>query len=147
MEQLDEGSEQQRFFGINPEKLSNEFIAGLIVGEGSFYWTYSKTSRINVACFALKMQIRDFDLLVNVGYSLGLDDKIYEYNHNSRHYAFLIVRDFEGLRKIISDIYPFLSGYKKIQFVEWFHGFEKDRTKEWYGTIYNIFKNRFPELH
>ena len=136
--------EEHKLYGIKPETLSKDFIAGLIVGEGTFYWT--KNGSKKTPAFALRMHIRDFDLIVNIKYSLGIKEKVYEYYHNDRHYAFLIVRNFESIRTIINDIYPRLSGYKKLQFIEWFKGFKDENAEERYQVIYNIFKSKFPEF-
>lgn len=139
--------EDHKFYGITPELLSNDFIAGLIVGEGTFFWTTNKNSLKKIPAFALKFHIRDFDLLINVKYSLKLEEKIHEYTHKNRHYAFLIVRSFYGLRRIIEDIYPHLSGHKKIQFIEWFKKFGDENARSQDRSIYNVFKLKFPELY
>ena len=99
------------------------------------------------AAFAVKMQIRDFDLLVNVKKSLNLNERVYEYYHNKRHYAFLIVRSFDGLSKIIENIYPSLSGYKKIKFIEWFGRFSGQSVVSRQSPIYYRFRRIFPELY
>ena len=138
-------SAEHKFYGVEPEILSKDFIAGLIVGEGTFYWTKNDSYKIPV--FALRMHIRDFDLILNFKYSLGVKEKVYEYNHNKRHYAFLILRSFESLKKLIEDIYPRLAGYKKHQFQECFMGFKDTSLAPRYTAIYNIFKNKFPELY
>lgn len=138
---------EHSFYGVNPELLSKDFIACLIVGEGTFYWTTDSVSSNKIPAFALRFHIRDFDLLINVKYFLGLKERVYEYNHGGRHYAFLIVRSIEGLKKIIEDIYPLLSGYKKIQFVEWFKRFGAVERKPRDVALYNIFRSRFPELY
>src|SRR3989338_7328460 len=137
---------EHSFYGIRPELLSKDFIAGLVVGEGTFYWTKSVDNK-KIPVFALRMHVRDFDLLINVKYSLDLKEKVYEYTHNSRHYAFLIIRNFESMKKVIEEMYPRLTGYKKIQFVEWFNCFEDKHLDERYKTIYRIFKFKFPELY
>ena len=131
-------------YGIKPELLSLDFIAGLIVGEGTFYWTTVKKTNKKIPVFALRMHIRDFELLTNVKYSLGVQEKVYEYQHGGRHYSFLILRSYASIRKIIKDIYPRLTGYKKLQFLKWFKGF-KDSDR--FESIYYIFKSIFPELY
>ncbi len=140
---------EHSYYGVPPAILSNEFIAGLIVGEGSFFWTTNKRKdkRIRIPVFSIGFHIRDFDLVVNIKYSLGLKDRVYEYYHNNRHYVRFLVRDFEGLRKIIINIYPYLAGYKKLQFIEWFKELGKEDVPERYQSLYHIFKNKFPELY
>ena len=36
---------EHSFYGIRPELLSKDFIAGLVVGEGTFYWTKSADNK------------------------------------------------------------------------------------------------------
>src|SRR3989344_2576056 len=128
-----------KHYGVERQDLSYDFIAGLITGEGTFYWTKNKGTKKTPA-FALRMHIRDFDLLVNVRYSLGLKERVYEYIHNGRHYAFLFARSFDSLRKVIDNIYPKLGGYKRLQFIEWFQKFNDETLEARYITIYNIYK-------
>ena len=143
MKHLDE----HKFYGVKPELLSLDFIAGLIVGEGTFYWDKHKSNKYIIPVFALRFHIRDFDLLINVKYSLGLSERVYEYTHGGRHYAFLIVRSFDGLKRIIENIYPRLTGYKKEQFSKWFHRFNDKDIKKINGSLYEIFRSKFPELY
>lgn len=141
MEQVPE----HKLFGIKEELLNSDFIAGIIVGHGSFYWT--KAGSKMVPCFALKMQINEFDLLVNIKYSLGLHERVYEYQNSGRHFGLLLVRSFAGLRIMIEQIYPKLRGHKRKQFAEWFKGFEGEGISEKSRAIRSIYKNEFPELY
>lgn len=136
---------ENEFYGVKQELLSPDFIAGLVVGEGTFYWTKYRNKKIPV--FALRMHIRDFDLLINIKCSLNLKETVYEYTNNGRHAAFLIVRSFESIKKVIEKIYPGLTGHKRIQFIQWFKGFKDEDLDRRYKTIYNIFKYKFPELY
>ena len=101
------------------KKLSLDYIAGLIEGEGCFTWTFQNHTTW-VPIFSIKMNYRDKELLKNIAFSLGLDNKIYEYTHQNRHYALLIVRDKKSLLfKVIPAIRGSLHGYKKIQMENW----------------------------
>ena len=133
--------------GVKREKLSIDFIAGLIVGEGYFYWTKDSGGR-NKPGFGIRMHIRDFDLLMNVRDSLYLDERVYEYTHNNRHYAMLLIRDVADLKnKIIPTIGPKLTGYKREQFIKWFRQFKAPDTHPGYQFIGNIFKQSLPWLY
>ena len=109
--------------------LSLDFIAGLIVGEGSFMWIKQNGREIPV--FQLKMHVRDKELVEMVRHGLGLNEAIYDYDHQNRHYVLLLVRK---RKTIIEKIIPLLDGrlfgYKKIQFEEWKRKFAKEQ-KEW----------------
>jgi len=130
---------------VKRETLSLDFIAGLVVGEGTFYWTKTHLGRIPV--FALRFHVRDRELLTAVKDSLGLKEKIYEYTHNHRHYVFLIVRNIGSLKNIIIPlIYPRLAGYKKQQFQEWFKGFYDPECRDGFRFFPNALRRRFPEL-
>lgn len=136
------------YYGVIREKLSLDFIAGLIVGEGTFYWTKHPNGYYKPV-FALRMHIRDYDLVTNVRDSLGLKrEKIYEYRHGGRHYAFLIVRNVGSLKNhIIPLVWPRLSGYKREQFKVWFRRFQNESTDPGYRFFYDAFRSRFPELY
>ena len=134
--------------GVEKMELSLDFIAVLIVGEGTCYWTkiaYGYKRPV----FALRMHVRDFDLVANVRDSLGVTrEKVYEYTHNNRHYAFLIVRDIDDIKDIIiPSLWPRLTGYKKEQFKEWFHIFGSADAHPQFRFIYDVFKTKFPELY
>lgn len=127
------------------EKLPLEFIAGLVVGEGTFCWT--KSPRGKLPTFALRMHARDKELVEAARDSLGLREKVYEYTHGGRHYATLIVRNIGSLKNnIIPLLYPRLVGYKRQQFLEWFQGFFRPETAEGFRFFPNALRRRFPEL-
>ncbi|OHA01561.1 MAG: hypothetical protein A3C11_02390 [Candidatus Sungbacteria bacterium RIFCSPHIGHO2_02_FULL_49_12] len=134
--------------GVKHENLSIDFIAGLIVGEGTFYWTKTKDG-YKLPGFGLKMHIRDYDLVTDVRDSLGLtNEKVYEYRHDNRHFAFLIVRSVPSLKNVIIPLlWPRLSGYKKRQFTAWFRRFDEDDTHPGYRFFFHAFKQKFPELY
>ena len=131
---------------MEDKPLSLDFIAGLIVGEGTFYWTKAPQGKIPV--FALRMHVRDKELVTMVRDSLGLKtEKIYEYTHNNRHYAFLIVRNIGSLKNIVIPlIYPRLAGYKRVQFLEWFKGFYSSDISNGFSFFPNALRRQFSEL-
>ena len=133
---------------MTEQTINFDFIAGLIVGEGSFYWTKRGDSGRKIPAFSLRMHVRDKELVTAVRDNLAPTEKIYEYKHNGRHYVMLIVRNPGDIKnKIIPILYPRLCGYKKKQFIEWFHGFRDEDTAESHRFIFNIFKKQFPELY
>jgi hypothetical protein len=126
-------------------KLSHDFIAGLIVGEGTFYWTKSGSGR--VPAFAIRLHVRDKELITAVRDSLGLRERIYEYTHNNRHYVMLIVRNIGSLKNVIIPIiYPRLAGYKRLQFLRWFREFFSPDIAPAFAFFPNALRHRFPEL-
>lgn len=122
------------------EKLSLDYIAGLIEGEGSFFWTYYKGNKAWVPGFTLRMHFRDKKLIERVGCTLGLSNPIYEYTNQGRHSATLIVRDQESLiAKIMPAFRGRLHGYKKLQFEEWVKGFHEKLGTDQY--LLDLFSN------
>lgn len=128
------------------KKLSLEFIAGLVVGEGTFYWTKNKNG-LKTPAFALRMHVRDLELVTDVRDSLKLSSRVYEYTHDNRHYVYLLVRNPWELKAIIRALYPRLYGYKKEQFVYWFHRFGDEDVSPNYRFLFSIFKKEFPDLY
>lgn len=120
-------------------KLSFDYIAGLVEGEGSFSfctvqrWKQTvdgRVVRIRVPAFQIKMHERDQDLIRLMRKSLGLNDTVYNYpppsiNKFSKPYKvggslMLIVRNTASLKNVIIPcLYFRLHGYKKVQFFEW----------------------------
>lgn len=100
-------------------KLSLNFIAGLIEGDGSFMWIWQNGKRW-VPVFQLKMHVKDKKLVTTVRDSLGLNEPVYEYNHGKRHYVLLIIRKRKSLEE---NIFPAfrnrLYGTKRQQFARW----------------------------
>ncbi len=129
------------------ENLIN-FIAGLIVGEGSFYWTKNKQGALKTPAFSLRMHIRDKELVTMVRDVLAPHERVYEYQHAGRHYVYLIIRNKADLKNsVIPLLYPKLRGYKREQFVKWFKTFGDNDTAESHRFIFNVFKKQFPELY
>ncbi len=130
---------------LKGSRLNLDFVAGLIVGEGSFYWT--RVSYGKIPAFALRMHVRDKALVEAVRNSLGLKAKVREYIHDNRHYVSLAVREIGPLKNIIiPTLYPRLFGYKKLQFLQWFMGFFAADAAEGFKFFPNALRLRFPEL-
>lgn len=114
--------------------LSLDFITGLIAGEGSFMWI--KQSKREVPVFQLKMHALDKELVEMVRDGLDLDEPVYEYNHQKRHYVLLLVRKRKTIaEKIIPLLNGHLFGLKKIQFNDWKKKFEDEQEKWLYKFI------------
>ena len=64
-----------------PQKLSPDYIRGLIDGEGCFTFFTNLKLGIKMPAFVLRMHARDKELIESVKYSLGLRNKIYEYHY------------------------------------------------------------------
>lgn len=130
-------------------KLTKDFIAGLIVGEGTFCFTttgnklFEETRKIPT--FQLRMHVRDKKLVTAVRDMMNLkENKIYEYTHNNRHYAMLIIRNIGDIKNIIIPFfYKNLKGYKRKQFYQWLEDFNKLEVAECYKFIYRLYKNGY----
>ena len=130
-------------------KLTDEFILGLIVGEGCFSFSNRPgrlfSAKEKIPAFILRMHVRDKKLVIAVRDTLKLNDnKIYEYTHNKRHYIMLIIRNTGDIKNIIIPFfYKRLKGYKKKQFNQWLEDFNKPEVAEGYKFIYRLYKNGY----
>lgn len=132
-------------------RLSFDYIRGLVEAEGTFTFSTSYKYRRKVPAFALKMHIRDKALLEKVRDTLGLKNKIYEYSYQRKDgsirspEAMLIVREIGRLKNIIVPLfYKKLKGYKGKQFEEWMEKIGRDPAiPENYKFIYTIYKAGF----
>ena len=98
--------------------LSEDFIAGLVAGEGSFMWIQQNGTEIPV--FQLKMHANERPLFEMIKSKIGLKEKIHEYNHQGRNYVLLLVRKRLVIEQIIIPFFDNrLFGLKKEQFVVW----------------------------
>ena len=109
------------------EKLSFEYIRGLVDGEGcfSFHTVPAKDRlgnkiRMRIPAFMLGMSIQDINLIARVKETLGLRNRIYEYSqerrrdgYNRQPMAVLVVRDIGQLKNIIIPLF-----YKSLQGTE-----------------------------
>lgn len=133
------------------KSLSYEYIRGLTEGEGTF--TFSSTGKLGkkVPAFCIKMHIRDKKLLEMVRNTLGLKNKVYEYNHPGNDGAdrgpgaMLIVREIGNLKNIIVPFfYKRLKGNKGIQFDGWLEKIGSDPfVPDGHKFIYKIYKAGF----
>jgi len=135
-------------------ELTNDYIRGLIDGEGSF--TFSTTTRtsgikVKVPSFQLRMHIRDKDLVEGIRDYLGLTNKVYTYHYpgkdgaNRKATAILIVREMGNLKNIIIPFfYNKLAGHKAIQFDEWLENIRNDpMVPKSYDILYRLHENGF----
>ena len=116
-------------------KISDDYIRGLVEGEGTFTFSPSKTKygRVKIPAFSIKMHIRDKALIEKVRDKLGLKNRVYVYHHkgndgaNRGPQAMLIVREINNLKDVIVPFfYRKLKGNKAKQFDEWIHKIWKD---------------------
>ncbi len=112
-------------------KLSNEYIRGLVEGEGCF--TFTRNGIKKIPAFCIQMHQRDFYLLTAVKDCLGLKNKIYRYRPwrldgiKRGPSARLIVREIGNLKNIIIPFfYKRLMGHKGKQFEEWLNNIGTD---------------------
>ena len=97
---------------------SLDFIAGLISVEGSFLWSNQKG--IEIPVFQLKIQGDEKTLLELIKNKLELKEKVYEYRHQNRHYALLLVRKRSSIENILIPFFEGrLIGKKRLQFENW----------------------------
>lgn len=137
-------------------KLSNEYIRGLIEGEGCF--TFCTTGELNhsgekkkVPTFSISMHERDQELLEMLKYSLGIKNKVYNFRssladgYNRGRKTTLIVREIGNLKNIIVPIfYNRLAGHKGKQFNAWLETIGSDPlVSESYKIIYRLHKNGY----
>lgn len=132
--------------------LSNEYIRGLVTGEGCFSfhtgWKRKNGRKYKMPAFYIGMHERDETLLKMVRNSMNLKNQIY--NHKSWHgdgskrgrMASLVVRDFSQLKDIIIPFfYKKLKGYKAIQFMDWIEKIGSDPDiSDRYKSLYRLYK-------
>jgi len=119
-------------------KLSDDYIRGLIEGEGHFGSDKLKDGK-RIPCFVLKMHVRDKELIEGIRDYLGLYNWVYEYKHQGRHYAMLIIRDTPTLKnKIIPLFKGKLLGFKGTQFEWWLKQFPYLDSLIYRGNIMDV---------
>ncbi len=139
--------------------ISNEYIRGLVEGEGSF--TFSTTrkrvdgTRYKLPAFVISLHIRDKYLLEMIRDKIGLKNKIYYRvprvaiqnaksgkKYLSERQAILVVRDFQQLKNnIIPFFYKKLYGHKGIQFMEWLEKIGSDPgVSDRFKSLYRLYK-------
>lgn len=143
--------------------ISDEYIRGLIEGEGCFTFC-STPQRVKVngeikkcllPTFVIRMHIRDIELIKAIRDRFRLRNRVYVYRQdplimeNKRYSrgqtAILIVRDVGALRSaIVPFFYKKLKGHKGAQFMEWLEKIGRDpRVPENYKLIYRLHKTGF----
>lgn len=101
------------------ERLTDDYIRGLVEGEGCFANQTNGRGEA-VPAFVLKMHVRDKELLEGVRDYLGLPDRVYEYFLGGRHFALLQVRDVGALKNTIVPLFwEKLLGHKGTQLKAW----------------------------
>jgi hypothetical protein len=134
------------------QKLSYDYIRGLVDGEGCFsFHTGSRRAngrKYKIPTFVIAMNERDRNLIEKVKNTLGLKNKIYShapwlgdgYRRGPR--AVLYVRDIEQLKNIIIPLfYKKLHGYKGRQFIEWLEKIGSDPdVSVGFKTLYRLYK-------
>ena len=140
------------------KQISYEYIRGLIEGEGSFTFSTSKirlitgeVKRVKIPTFAIGMHERDEPLIILVRDTLGLPNKVYNYQQSNKdgiqrgRKAFLIVREIGSLKNIIIPLfYNRLIGHKRIQFDKWLQDIREDpMVPAGYDILYRLHKNGY----
>lgn len=133
----------------NTKKLSLDFIAGVIAGQGYFGWVKQSKGQQKVAVFQLRMHYNDRNLVFAVKNTLGLKEPVYEYNYQDqkkpslwRHSVLLLVRRREVIKKIIIPAFDDrLYGLKEQQFNQWKKEFSEQEKKWRYHYV-----ERLPKL-
>ncbi|MGC9598885.1 MAG: hypothetical protein ABSE18_00690 [Minisyncoccia bacterium] len=141
---------------IEENRLSYEFIRGLIVGEGCFTFCGAGIGpqKSKIPTFALAMSEVDSNLITLVRDRLTLKNKVYNYGprkskdqYSRMGRAVLMVRDFGQLKNVIVPLcYKKLHGNKAKQFEEWMEKIGSEPyVQESYRFIYKIYKAGFYE--
>lgn len=97
---------------------SLDFIAGLVVKEGSFLWVKQKQYLIPV--FQIKVPLKEITLLELIKEKLSLSENIHKYNYKDKTFGLLLVRKRSSIENIIIPVFDGrLFGTKKTQFESW----------------------------
>lgn len=105
------------------ERMSDDYLRGLIEGEGHF-GADTRRNGEKIPVFVLKMHVRDKELIEGIRNYLQIHNRVYEYTHQDRHYAMLIIRDIPTLKnKIVPLFRKKLLGFKGTQFEWWLKAF------------------------
>ncbi len=137
--------------------LSEEYIRGLVEGEGCFTFEQKtkRGERVKIPVFAIEMHERDEELLRLIRISMNLprinSNTIYvngPYFHNgykdNGRIAKLIVRDYLSLKEVVVPFfYGKLRGHKGVQFREWIEKIGDKNVPYPYRQIYDLHKRGF----
>ena len=138
---------------MSKTEISDEYILGLVEGEGTFTFSSSNISgkKRKVPAFSIKMHFRDRRLIEEVRDKLGLKNRVYVYDHKGHDgakrspQAMLIVREFGSIKNVIIPFfYKKLRGNKAIQFEDWLEriGHDPDVPTS-FRLIYRMYKSGF----
>ncbi len=133
-------------------QLSNEYIRGLVDGEGCFTFYTTKTTRggkvikTKIPAFALSMHERDRALIEGVRDSLGISNRVYTFRSPSYggsvrgNKTVLVVRKFSSLKNVIIPFfYKKLKGNKGLQFLDWLEKIGSDPlVPDSYKLLYRL---------
>lgn len=128
-------------------KISNEYIRGLVEGEGCFTFCSNGYGR-KVPAFCIAMHIRDSELIYAICNRLRLPNKIYiigpyrKDGINRGQCSRLMVREYSSLKDIIVPFfYNKLHGHKGRQFNIWLEKIGADSSvSPKFREIYNLYK-------
>ena len=133
--------------------LSNDYIRGLVDGEGCFTFELSRfflsdgtVSKRKIPSFRIQMHERDQLLLWSIKNALGLKNNIYKYGPYQKDgtkrgkQVVLAVRDLGQLKNIIIPLfYGRLIGHKRNQFFGWLEKMGADPdVPESYRLLYRL---------
>jgi len=132
--------------------LSNEYIRGLVDGEGcfTFYPGYKNKNgrKSKLPAFVLAMNERDKNLIEMVRDALGLRNSLYtrkpsiKDDYKRGNVTVLVVREFDQLKDIVIPFfYGKLKGYKGEQFTAWLEKIGSDPdVSDRYKSLYRLYK-------
>lgn len=137
------------------DRLSNEYIRGLIEGEGCFTFCTAIENftgkRVKLPAFTISMHERDQKLLELLRDSMGLKNKVYNFRssladgYNRGRKTMLIVRDLGSLKNIIIPLfYKKLAGHKGKQFTEWLEKIGSDpMVADQYKLLFRLYQKEY----
>lgn len=139
-------------------KLSNDYIRGLVDGEGCFSFhtrnaqkTKQHIRKEKIPVFCIAMHERDRALIEAMRDHLKLKNKVYIHKaykgdgYKRGNKAVLFIRDIGSLKNIIIPFfYKKLKGYKSQQFIEWLEKIGNDpAVANSYKLLYRLYKCGF----
>lgn len=131
-------------------KISNEYIRGLVEGEGCFTFCTNSGGK-KVPTFCITMHVRDSELIYTICNRLRLPNKIYilgPYRKDGIKRGAcirLMVREYDSLKDIIIPFfYKNLYGHKGKQFELWLEKIGNDpMVSRKFKTIYDLYKSGY----
>ena len=127
-----EGIRQETYYAREEMRIlmTDDYIRGLIEGEGHFGVDTTANGE-KVPSFVLKMHARDKELIEAIRDHLQLQNRVYEYRNQGRHFAMFIIRDIPTLKyKIVPLFRRKLLGIKGTQLEWWLEKFPYLRINE-----------------